>query len=249
MTKHEEVSCLPNRQVRDVGCVSGARIGGHVDLVLVLVLAAGVIGGSIGFWMGLSRGEALSASQAGELADLRIKTRELTSLRSELLGRIVMLEREMEVDGRTMEDLRAIVEESEARILQCNKDLAFYKHVVSPGKVQNGLGVMDFELLSAGNGGQFHYKVILMQKRKGRKLVKGNLRISVSGEVRGVPKTLSRKELGEKTSPGFAFKYFQVVEGDILLPPDFQPRVLTISIVPKTKGLKKIENTYPWLVS
>jgi len=229
--------------------VSELRITGHIDLVLALVMAVAVIGGSIGFWTGLSRGEALSVSQAGELADLRIKTRELTNLRSELLGKIVMLERAMEVDGRTMEDLRTMVEESEARILQCNKDVAFYRHVVSPGKVQDGLGVMDFELLPTGKDRQFHYKVILMQNRKGRRLAKGNLKISVSGEALGVPKTLSQKELGEKNLPGFAFKYFQVVEGDILLPEDFEPRVLTIRVVPKTKGLKKFENAYPWAVS
>jgi hypothetical protein len=52
----------------------------------------------------------------------------------------------------------------------------------------------------------------------------------------------------EKPSPNtkFAFKYFQVFEGDIALPEGFKPFEVEIGIKPTTKKVESFSETISW---
>jgi hypothetical protein len=44
----------------------------------------------------------------------------------------------------------------------------------------------------------------------------------------------------------FKFRYFQEIEQDIVLPPDFEPRAVTVEV--RSGRLAPVKESYPWQV-
>ena len=77
------------------------------------------------------------------------------------------------------------------------------------------------------------------------------MKLAIEGTVKGETRTLEWKELASnvKKQSKFRFRYFQNMEGDILLPDGFKPAWIHITILPKGKKYKKLEKSYSWSIS
>ena len=106
-----------------------------------------------------------------------------------------------------------------------------------------------FEIRKKNNQNQYSYKMILTKSGKSTIRVRGSTEIRFRGERGGSVSEMRLDEVAlEKASINtkFAFRYFQVFEGDIALPEGFEPFEVEIGIKPTTKKVKSVSETISW---
>jgi len=89
---------------------------------------------------------------------------------------------------------------------------------------------------------------VLTQPRNKKAIIKGSGSISVTGLLGSHQKTLSLSEITNKRMKQLSlrFKYFQNIEGDIILPKGFEPTGVIIKLSPSGRGLSDIHKNYDW---
>jgi hypothetical protein len=165
-----------------------------------------------------------------------------------LTGQVASLQRGELIEREAAGDVTATLHEMESELLLLREELAFYKSIVSPSAMQPGLHVQSFELERGEDADEYHYKLILTQVRGNSRVARGDVDIEVTGLLDG---RLERMQLGQLTSQGedrltFSFKYFQSVEGVIVLPRGFEPARVAVRVKPKSKRLEAVEREYEW---
>ena len=134
-------------------------------------------------------------------------------------------------------------------LLAQKEELVFYRGIVAPSDAALGVNLQAFEVRKKNNQNQYSYKLILTKSGKSTKRVSGNTELLIRGESDGTVSELNLVDLVlEKAdkSTKFAFRYFQVFEGDIVLPEGFEPFEVVIGIKPTTKKVKAFSETISW---
>jgi hypothetical protein len=109
--------------------------------------------------------------------------------------------------------------------------LAFYQQVMAPELDEQGFLIEGFNLEPALSDNSFRFELVLMQQNKTKNTLKGNLNVTLIGSEKGEAKQYLIDDLlsdQEQKSLTFSFKYFQVIEGEIRLPEDFQPEQVSV---------------------
>lgn len=134
-------------------------------------------------------------------------------------------------------------------LLKQKEELVFYRGIVAPSDRVLGVNLQSFEVRRKNSQNQFSFKLILTKSGKSTKKVSGNTAILIRGESEGKVSELKLTDLTlENSSKGtkFAFRYFQVFEGDIALPDGFEPFEVKIGVIPTTKKVKAFTETISW---
>lgn len=134
-------------------------------------------------------------------------------------------------------------------LLAQKEELAFYRGIVSPKNAALSINLQSFEVRRKNNQNQYSYKMILTKSGKSTKKIYGGASVLIRGENgEGVSefkmKDLALENKGKDTK--FAFRYFQVFEGDIALPAGFEPYEVEIGIKPSSKKVKSFTETISW---
>jgi len=193
-----------------------------------------------------------------QLRELRAERRqlarqvaELSDARAELERKVAMLERSRRVDEAAYGEIRSDRARLEAEIRRLREDLAFYRGVMSPAQARSGLGVQDFRVQRSGDGERrYHFRMLLTQSRRHDRLARGQLYLNVEGERDGVTERLSLRQASpeETAAIGYRFRYFQEIEGDLVLPEGFRPLRVVVKLVPSAKKTVPVEWTFDWPV-
>ena len=134
-------------------------------------------------------------------------------------------------------------------LLKQKEELAFYRGIVSPKNAALSVNLQSFEVRRKNSQNQYSYKMILTKSGKSTKKIYGGASVLIRGENGGSVNELKMKDLNLET-PGkdtkFAFRYFQVFEGDIALPDGFEPFEVEIGIKPSSKKVKSFTETISW---
>jgi len=134
-------------------------------------------------------------------------------------------------------------------LLAQKEELVFYRGIVAPSDTALGVNLQSFEVRKKNNQNQYSYKLILTKSGKSTKRVSGNAELLIRGESDGNVSELKLIDLvleNSSKATKFAFRYFQVFEGDIELPDGFEPFEVTIGIKPTTKQVKAFSETISW---
>ena len=134
-------------------------------------------------------------------------------------------------------------------LLAQKEELVFYRGIVAPSDASLGVNLQSFEVRKKNSQNQYSYKLILTKSGKSTKKVSGNTELLIRGESEGQVSELKMTDLAlEKKPKGtkFAFRYFQVFEGDIVLPDGFEPFEVKIGIKPATRKVKAFTETISW---
>ena len=80
------------------------------------------------------------------------------------------------------------------------------------------------------------------------RLIKGYARVAFEGVQNGVQveHTLHKVTGGALDKLKLRFKYFQNIEGEIVLPEGFLPSRVIVDVVPSGKGLTRLKKTFDW---
>lgn len=148
-----------------------------------------------------------------------------------LKSRIVVLERSEQVAKAALVDLQGTLRDREEEIAGVRADLAFYGRLVGGAK-REGLAVHALSLKQVGDSRAWNFSATLTQNFKRGPETEGKLSLAVSGIRDGKLETLEWKDLNQQPDSAgidFAFKYFEQINGTIMLPEGFEPNRVVAS--------------------
>lgn len=184
--------------------------------------------------------------ERGVLLDLKTELeQEIDQLREEK----ALLERASQIERQAYAELDATLKVLQEEILELKEELAFYRGIVSPRDASSGLQLQTFKIEPNGKSNNYRYKVVLTQVLKNDRLARGRVNFFVDGLKNDIePVTLELEQLSEKQIKelNYRFKYFQSLEGDIVLPEKFKPLRVTLQITPSSRKQGVIEKTIEW---
>jgi hypothetical protein len=205
-------------------------------VTLLVVLALGF--GAWGAWITL-RVQAAGIPSAGQWRAHQARLVELEQ-------RVATLSRSDQISREANRDLQNGLAERDEEIAGLRTDVAFYERFVGSTAQRHGLTVHELRLQpQAGNA--WHFTATLTQNVNRGAVSSGNLRLSVEGTRGGKLETLDWDALRQQARAGgvdYSFKYFQQVEGDLFLPPGFQP-VRVVARLSASSGAS-VERGFTW---
>ena len=157
------------------------------------------------------------------------------------------LERAAQIERQAYNELDTNLKVLQGEILELKEELAFYRGIVSPKEASRGLHLQRFSLESNGLR-SYRYTVVLTQVLKNDGLARGRVKLFIEGQQGNEPKTLDLAALSENSVKelDYRFKYFQNLEGDLVLPKGFKPMRATAQILPGGRQDDMIERTIDW---
>jgi hypothetical protein len=162
--------------------------------------------------------------------------------RETLVSRIEELETRNELANQELVRLQQ-------ELLAQKEELVFYRGIVSPKDAALGVNLQSFEVRKKNSQNHYSVKMILTKSGKSTKKIAGGANVVIRGEDGGSVSELKLTDLAlenSKIGTKFAFRYFQVFEGDIALPEGFEPFEVEIGIKPTTKKVKSFSETISW---
>ncbi len=184
-----------------------------------------------------------------EQSRLQEKLYQIGRENTELREKYAILERATQVDNESYNAISEDLKNLQNELLELKQEVAFYRGIVAPTEAASGLHITDltFDPLDGGNG--YHFKLVLTQVMKNEYIVRGQVKIFIEGLLAGQQKQLTLSEVsGGKLEDdlNMHFKYFQNIEGDIVLPDGFVPSSVVVDLIPTGKGRTRIKKNFEW---
>ena len=199
-----------------------------------LLLALGF--GGWGVWTTVSRSSEPGAVLARQQAEVE-----------RLEQQVATLSRSDQISRDANRDLQAMLAERDEEIAALRADVAFYERFVGSTSQRRGLTVHELDLRPQPDTQAWHFVATLTQNLNRDSPSTGRLTLSVEGTRDGRLQRLSWADLRQQPdAPGreYSFKYFQRIEGDIVLPPGFMPLRANVRLAPASGTA--VEQTFPW---
>jgi len=214
--------------------------------VLALLIVA-LLGWGI-YRLGLYAAGQNNAELRAERVQLQAQLAEARKENSHLRERVAVLERAEQIDRQAYGEVERSLKQVQDEMLELKEEVAFYRGIVSPAETASGLSVTRFKLFGMGEEGVYRFKLVLTQLRTNTRLVKGHASFVIDGVLHGQQKQLSLREVsgGTQDKLKLRFKYFQNIEGDIVLPAGFLPSRVIVEVVPVGKGWQRFKKSFDW---
>ena len=170
--------------------------------------------------------------------------RENTGLRE----KYAVLERASQVDKESYNAISENMKNLQNELLELKEQVAFYRGIVAPTEGASGLLIRDLKFDSLGDENGYHFKLVITQVMKNEYLVRGRVQVLIDGLLAGQQKQLTLSQLsgGKLDDIKMEFKYFQNIEGDIVLPEGFVPSSVVVDLIPSGKGRTRIKKNFEW---
>lgn len=195
-------------------------------LGLLWLISLVAVGWGVDHWQNsgpIEDGES-PAEQRRTIVDLQGR---LDNLRQ----RNVILKRSDDISREANQQLQRDIAERDERIASLEADVAFYERLVGGSAQRQGLSIHSLGL-QAEPSGAWLFRLTLTQNVKKTQLSRGRARLSIEGVQGGQMRELGWADLTQEDTPTleFAFKYFQQVEGNVMLPAGFTPHRIKVSV-------------------
>lgn len=230
--------------------VAAPASGGRRALVfgLVFVLLGGI--GYLIFELGRYQANYSVLDARQERRALNEKIGELAVANEELRRRIAILETSSDVDQEAYARVESSLSELQNEIRDKEKELAFYRGIVSPADGQPGLRIQALELSPVtGSEELYQLRLVLVQAMKQDRRISGVVLLNFVGEREGEPARLTLRDLvrdGDSTEIAFSFRFFQDFEQELVLPEGFVPATVEVEVRPKGRNAKVMNEVFPW---
>ncbi|HHW4679283.1 MAG TPA: DUF6776 family protein [Xylella sp.] len=186
------------------------------------------------------------------LADTEAKLRQSHEIQASqahqiqrLQQRQINLEISDQISRAANADIQSLLAARDEQIAALRADVAFYERLVGATAQRKGLNTHSIEFVRKSSGA-WDYNVVLTQNLNRGAISQGQLRFSVEGVRAGKLTTVGWNELHQKNDvPGqvYSFRYFQQLQGSVMLPLNFTPQRVKISLI--GQGIS-VTQTFNW---
>lgn len=215
---------------------------GFMVLLVALLAAASYV---FGRYEALEAQEQAIAERDQLLEDLQMARDEISSSSQ----RVIMLEKGGEVDRRSTEGLRQNMVDLRAQIATLQEEVAFYKGIMAPSTRKQDLRIQKVELSKTLEERRHRFKVVLTQVGTNQRFVSGLAGVNIVGVLDGKQKVYGLRDLSDDIRDygiKFKFRYFQEIEGELVLPEGFTPEAVEVELQSNSSKSKRIEKSFPW---
>jgi hypothetical protein len=207
----------------------------------------------IGYGIGHPQVIAQAVKQAEAERRLAAMQESLVQLEAQMID--VRLQADVQRDAAAA--LRDDLTDAHQKVSQLQEEVTFYKGLMAPNSLRNGLQVSELELTAIPGEAAFNYQLLLTQVALRRSVIAGEVRMDVIGYH--LPKdqhadaheesVLSLTELSDLSAYPlkFRFRYFQDLAGRLTLPPGFTPQ--RVRVTASQNGKEPLQVMFPWPAS
>jgi hypothetical protein len=154
--------------------------------------------------------------------------------------------RDEQIKRQAYDEVAQTLASTSKEVASLKENIRFYESIISGGENKQGLQIKSLSLRAGDTGGEYKYKVIVVNNDYGKNKSKGKLTIEIEGIQEGEKKTINiTAKKGDEDMP-LLFKYFQRIDGIFKVPDKFQPQ--RVHVLARLSGKKavKIEKWYTW---
>jgi hypothetical protein len=217
-----------------------ARLGPKLTLALALTMLVGIY---------LGRQAAYKNMKVAPPASLQV---ELSAAREALKasqGDLQMQRTRHEVDSHALELLRSEMAAEKERTADLEEGLSFYRNMVVSDDMASGLSLRKPELVPGESPGHLTYRLFIQQKEREYEMVEGTLSVEVFGlkgqaEV-SYPLSALSDDFDQRAA-ALHFRYFQAIEGELVLPEGFEPKGMTVVARASKPRVTEVREQFPW---
>lgn len=233
--KQHEMKVVPHRPILSAGVVGS------------LVLAAvGFVW--LAFELGLGRGLDLKEQVLVENELIKDELIQRDTDIAKLRRQLADIELGGVIDSQATAEVREEIESLKTQVAELNEEIRFYKGVMLPKVGEKGLRIERLDIKTTAKSNRVKYSLLLTQVVDKPSFVRGGVEIKLVGNQGEEPKEISLGELtgGNKKIIGFNFRYFQNLDGELIIPAGFTPR--EVMVIAKSSGgrSQKRERKFDW---
>jgi hypothetical protein len=222
----------PSPQPADAAAEAPAQHGHGVAYALIAAFVLALAFGAWGLWRTFAPAPGDTRAQAARIAGLE--------------QRVATLSRSDQISREANRDLQSTLAERDEEIASLRADVAFYERFVGATGQRHGLAVHDLRL-QAQDAQVWKFTATLTQNLNRGAVNSGRLTVAVEGSVGGRMQKADWATLRQQADAAglpYSFKYFQQVEGDLLLPAGMKPVRVVVRLQPA--GGAAVEQSFTW---
>ncbi len=218
------------------------------QIALALLLVTVLLAVWLAYEYGRKQAGFDSMAAARQQEALQQTIQALEEQNTELSGQIAILQQAGEVDRHAYKEVEQTLKTLQDEILEMREEVKFYRGIVGPADINSGLQVKSFMARQNDQENSYHFRLIMVQYGRQTRAVRGVVRMTMIGIQEGAQKSLALNDVDDRKRAQlkFRFKYFQELNGDIIMPEGFVPIQVVLKIIPQGKGAKSSEKTFNW---
>jgi cell division protein FtsB len=222
----------------------------RVSVFLFFVLALAALN-YFTYNYGMSQGLALKVELLADKEKLQSQLADSEAVVVNMRQEIAALKLGGAVDSRANEEVRQSVESLQDEVAQLNEEVRFYKGVMVPNAKDKGLRIERLAMENTSEPNRFKYSLLLTQVVDKHDFVQGGVEIALVGREGGADAELLLADLIEQDLKviGFRFRYFQNLDGELVVPNGFEPREVMIVARSSGNNPQRLEKTFDWQVN
>lgn len=233
--KQHEMKVVPHRPAYKAGMV-----------VSLILFSAGLLWLTydLGLGDGLDLKEQIVRESSVIKEELIKRDADITDLRRKLVD----YELGGKIDSQATEVVRKEIESLKNQVTELNEEIRFYQGVMLPKMGDKGLRIESLNITPTDEPNRIKYSLLLTQVVDKHGFVRGGVEIKLLGSQGENQKELTFTELTEGNTKkiGFNFKYFQNLDGELVIPAGFLPK--EVMVVAKSSGRRSqtLERKFEW---
>jgi outer membrane murein-binding lipoprotein Lpp len=219
-----------------------------ISVGLILLVGFAVVAS---YLTGYQRSVALQDNAAVERDTLRKERTRLSRQVEELRQEVANLKLGSKVDHQASEEVRNQVIQLKAQVAELEEDITFYRGLMAPTDNARGLTIGSLNVLATGVPRQYNYKLVVQQLATNHQMLSGTLNFTVVGWRDSEQVSIPLYQLSdqvEEESIRLRFRYFQSIEGRLILPEGFEPERIELMARSTGANAATAEKKFGWLV-
>lgn len=173
----------------------------------------------------------------------------------QLQRQLAQVQMNADIDRRATSDIREEIAGLNKKVADLNKEISFYKGLMAPTAEERGLRIRSLDVVASDDPRKYELKLVLQQLAVEHKVLYGYATINIVGKQHGNEAVLPLGDVSKQIDGNkvrVRFKYYQNIEGTLLLPEGFEPQGIDVVINAKAKRAKRgksehIEKKFGWV--
>ena len=220
-------------------------------ILILSTLFMAVFLSSAGVYYGYYRG-------TNENIEVRIERDQLSIEVNTLQSQLEIIQQDLvNIEQASLVDKQALVEVQEMMVglretnAQLEEDVLFYRQIMSLENDESGLVIGQLDLSATEEENRIRYHIELKQLANNENLMSGYTNVNILGTQDGNEVSFPLRSLAQDESQldiRLQFRYFQNIEGELVIPDDFIPVAVQILAVSQGDNAKTVQKNFAWLV-
>jgi len=134
---------------------------------------------------------------------------------------------------------------------QLEEDVLFYRQIMSPKNDESGLAIGQLDLSATEEENRIRYHIELKQLANNENVISGYANVNILGMQEGSEVSFPLRSIAvdeNQLDIRLQFRYFQNIEGELIIPENFVPETVQILAVAQGENAKTVQKNFVWLV-